>query len=90
MLGIEQDAARVDSGAQMLAQTHLSEPISLRHVSDTQTLPLPSASMEFILANAVFEHIAQPRVAYVRELWRVLAPGGSLLINETPNKIPAS
>lgn len=86
VLGVEPDRDRVDMGIRMLAQAGLNDRISLRHVPDTRTLPLPSASVEFILANAVFEHIPQPRDAYIRELWRVLAPHGVLLINETPNK----
>ncbi|HEY7089659.1 MAG TPA: class I SAM-dependent methyltransferase [Tepidisphaeraceae bacterium] len=90
VVGVEPDAARVKSGTEMLARVALADRISLRTVSDTRDLPLEAASFDFILANAVFEHIPQPRDAYVRELWRVLAPGGALLINETPNKyLPA-
>jgi len=39
-----------------------------------------------VLVNAVLEHIPQPRGAHIREIWRVLRPGGHLLVNETPNK----
>jgi SAM-dependent methyltransferase len=59
---------------------------TLHHTPDTSKLPFTSASMDLVIANAVFEHIPQPRDAYLRECWRLLRPGGHLIINETPNK----
>src|SRR2546430_11162493 len=46
---------------------------------------MPRRSL-LVLVNAVFGHIPQPRDAHIREIWRVLAPRGKLLVNETPNK----
>jgi SAM-dependent methyltransferase len=45
-----------------------------------------SERFDTVIANAVLEHIPQPRGAYIAELWRVLKSGGHLIINETPNK----
>jgi len=60
------------------------------HFEDTRHLSAGDATFGFILANAVFEHIPPPRTAYIRELRRVLAPGGILMVRETPNKyLPA-
>lgn len=88
--GVEPDADRVERGARWMASLGLSDQVKLSYVKDTRKLDAPDASFGFILANAVFEHIPQPRAEYVRELWRVLAPRGTLLINETPNKyLPA-
>jgi SAM-dependent methyltransferase len=50
------------------------------------SIPFGEESFDTVLANAVFEHIPQPRGAYIRECWRVLKRGGHFVINETPNK----
>lgn len=84
--GVEPEMWRVKKGIHFMSELGLSDRVMLSHVEDTRRLDSPDATFGFILANAVFEHIPQPRTAYVRELWRVLAPGGTLLINETPNK----
>jgi SAM-dependent methyltransferase len=49
-------------------------------------IPFGDACFDTVIANAVLEHIPQPRDEYIRELWRVLKSGGHLIINETPNK----
>jgi SAM-dependent methyltransferase len=86
VLGVETDAERVRDGNEMLGQAGLGSRVQLSHVADTRALPVGDLSIPFVLANAVLEHIPQPRAAYIEEVWRVLAYGGALLINETPNK----
>ena len=89
VVGAEPDEQRVVLGREMLVQSGIHN-VELHHVPNTLQLPFAGDSFGFILANAVLEHIPQSRTAYIRELWRVLAPGGVLLINETPNKyLPA-
>jgi SAM-dependent methyltransferase len=84
--GVEPDAERVEKGTRWMRQLGLSARVKLSYVDDTRKLDAPDCSFGFIVANAVFEHIPQPRTEYIRELWRLLAPGGTFLINETPNK----
>ena len=84
VVGVEPEQARVDEGLEVLAR--LGHPPTLYCVEDTRHMPFEDASFDAVLANAVFEHIPQPRDAYLREVWRVLRPGGVLIINETPNK----
>jgi ubiquinone/menaquinone biosynthesis C-methylase UbiE len=86
VFGVEPEKWRVEKGREFIDRLGLTGQIELVHVSDTSSLEVDDSSFSFILANAVFEHIPQPRDAYVRELWRVLSPGGTLLIRETPNK----
>lgn len=86
VVGVEPEEARVMKGKQVLQTLGLDKVSEIHYVADTLKLPFPDASFDFVLANAVFEHIPQPRDRYLTELWRVLAPGGHLLINETPNK----
>ncbi|BES69343.1 hypothetical protein RE428_03610 [Marinobacter nanhaiticus D15-8W] len=86
VVGVEPDASRVEQAPPLVAKAAPGAEVSFHHTPDTTALPFKDGEFTFILANAVFEHIPQPRDAFVRELWRVLAPGGYLLINETPNK----
>lgn len=88
--GVEPEAWRVEKGGEFMSRLGLADRVKLVHVEDTRKLEADDASFGFILANAVLEHIPQPRTAYIRELWRLLAPGGALLVRETPNKyLPA-
>jgi len=84
--GVEPDPKRVERGRHVLEATGWSRAATVQHVADTRRLPFPDASFDVVLANAVFEHIPQPRHEYLREVWRLLKPGGLLIINETPNK----
>jgi len=86
VVGIEPEEPRVERGQAILSNTGSADRARILHVGDTAHLPFADGSFEFVLANAVFEHIPQPRDRYIREVWRVLAPGGHFLLNETPNK----
>jgi 2-polyprenyl-3-methyl-5-hydroxy-6-metoxy-1,4-benzoquinol methylase len=81
LTGIEPDMKRVDQGNQLLAGTG-----TIHYVADTRQLPFSDGQFDTVLVNAVFEHIPQPREAWIREAWRMVAPGGHMIVNETPNK----
>lgn len=49
-----------------------------------EAIPYPSGVFDFVIANNVMEHIADPHGVY-REVCRVLKPGGRFLF-KTPNK----
>jgi ubiquinone/menaquinone biosynthesis C-methylase UbiE len=84
--GVEPEEWRVEKGTEFMSKLGIADRVHLSHVRNTKKLDAEDSAFSFILVNAVFEHIPQPRDDYVRELWRVLAPGGSILIRETPNK----
>jgi SAM-dependent methyltransferase len=86
VVGVEPNRFWVDSGLDLLAGSPYATRASLQHVPDTRSLPFESEHFDVVLVNAVLEHIPQPRDPYLREIWRVLAPGGYLIVNETPNK----
>lgn len=64
-----------------------SAQVAFACIAPGQPLPFAAASFDAVLCNAVFEHVPPAqRPAMVRELWRLLRPGGYLLIHETPNR----
>jgi SAM-dependent methyltransferase len=86
VVGVEPGAEWVRAGERILAAGRFGSRARLLHVPDTRLLPFTNASFDLVLVNAVLEHIPQPRADYIREIWRVLRPGGYLMVNETPNK----
>jgi SAM-dependent methyltransferase len=83
---VEPDLSRVEKGSTVIAETAPGAKISLLHTADTSALPFADNEFSFVLANGVIEHIPQPRDLYIRELWRLIMPGGHLMVTETPNK----
>lgn len=51
----------------------------LDHVCDIASIPEPDGAFDAILCTEVLEHVADP-VAAIRELARLTAPGGALLL----------
>lgn len=49
------------------------------YVSDITAIPMPDASFDVVLCTEVLEHLPRP-IEALKELSRVLAPGGKLLI----------
>lgn len=90
VVGVDLFQDRIAEGRQFLQETGYADRITLAHVEDTRDVPYPDGSFDVVLCNALFEHIPQPRDAWIKEVWRLVAPGGVLLVNETPNKyLPA-
>ena len=66
----------------------LPEEIDFRPIDfDSVRLPLADASVDAAVAVEVIEHLENPR-AFVRELARVVKPGGTVLVS-TPNQLSA-
>lgn len=86
VVGVEPSPVRIAQGLELVAKAAPGAKVSLICTPDTTALPFEAGEFAFILANGVLEHIPQPRTAYIRELWRVLASRGHLMISETPNK----
>lgn len=74
--GIDIDLERVAEGAQTLPNLA---------VSAAEALPFPDASFDVVLFHEVLEHVQSDRQA-IREAWRVLTPGGRIIIF-VPNRL---
>jgi len=86
--GVEPDAQLAQAAALRVVEDGLEQTARVLHVPDTSHLPFPDEAFEICVCNAVMEHIApRARGGYVREIWRVLQPGGYLYITETPNRL---
>jgi ubiquinone/menaquinone biosynthesis C-methylase UbiE len=52
-------------------------------------LPAPDASADMVCAFSVFTHVGEPVItAYLREAWRVLKPGGTLVFTFLDPAVP--
>lgn len=74
--GIDIDYERVAEGAQTLPNLA---------VSAAEALPFPADAFDIVLFHEVLEHVGDDRLA-VREAWRVLTPGGRIVIF-VPNRL---
>jgi SAM-dependent methyltransferase len=78
------DAQGVDVNAALIAESHRwYGDIPVRQVTGT-ALPFPDGAFDIVMSFDVFEHIPDSD-AHLREVRRVLRPGGSYLL-QTPNK----
>ena len=73
--GVDVDPARVAEASRSLPNIR---------VGSAEQLPYPDGHFDVILANEVFEHVGDDRAA-TREAWRVLKPGGRLVLY-VPNR----
>lgn len=84
----------LDAGAGKLSYRHLVHPLckeyksmdfhkthpELDYLSDIQSMPLENESFDTVLSAEVLEHVPDPEKA-LREIYRVLKPGGKLVIS---------
>lgn len=80
MIGKADPVVVVDLSSKMLAETRLK--IGLQPVcSHTESLPFPDESFARIIMVDAFHHVCNQGQT-VDELWRVLKPGGRIIIEE--------
>jgi 2-polyprenyl-3-methyl-5-hydroxy-6-metoxy-1,4-benzoquinol methylase len=86
--GIEPDEHLAAAAQIRVAEDAVEDSVHILHLPDTRHLPFAAGSFQVCVCNAVLEHIPPPdRGQYIREVWRVLEPGGCLYITETPNRL---
>lgn len=77
VVGFEREATLIATARQLLPALEFIEVASL------ETLPVPDASAELVMTFTVLQHMPDPEAeAVIREMARVLAPGGHVLVVE--------
>jgi len=70
-----------DAGTRLAAERGVRNVAFL--VADGTWLPFGDGSFDLVLSHAVIEHVADA-ARYLRECWRVLAPGGRMYLSTSP------
>lgn len=83
--GVEPNRGNEQVAPLWLDYCGVGELVELHFLDDTTSLPFASGTFDFVLASSVLEYIPGDRGPYLREMWRVLRPGGRLLIAGTSN-----
>ena len=86
-IGVDPEPSRIDEAiARKLANDNLSnrQPDAVQYHCCAEDFPLPDASVDGALLNEVLEHVGD-EMATLREIWRVLRPGGHLVVM-SPNR----
>jgi ubiquinone/menaquinone biosynthesis C-methylase UbiE len=86
IVALDFSTVAVSKGSQFARGARLASPRF--GVADIERLPHPDATFDTVFSFETIEHVPHPRAA-VRELTRVLKPGGRLFLS-TPNYMNAS
>jgi SAM-dependent methyltransferase len=85
----------VDPGLLSVAESRLGDFFpgrfslqQIEYIDGTYRMPLDDGRFDIVWAHAVLEHVHPRQRRFVlRELWRVLRPGGLLVVDATPNRL---
>jgi ubiquinone/menaquinone biosynthesis C-methylase UbiE len=75
--------AGVDGSGEMLAHARENNPGAVLEQADVEKLPFPDASFDYALCVEVHRYLPDP-AGCIREIGRVLKPGGVALVTATP------
>ncbi len=87
VVGIEPERSNYEAGLSRVRAHGLGHRIRLENVVDTRRLPFPDESFSLAVCSAVLQYIpdARSRGDLLREIFRVLRPGGRLAIGGMGN-----
>lgn len=81
VVGLDVNAEGVRNASALAERQNLSPQVRFQQCDVSQPLPFPDASFDAAYSNDVFCHIPG-RLALLRELWRVLKPGGRMIFSD--------
>lgn len=88
VVGIDIDEHRLSVAKLRVRDYSFTDKIELNLLSDASRLPFENDTFDVVLCQGVIEHIDyRERKEWIKEMWRVVTPGGYLLILETPNRL---
>ena len=87
VVGVELRADCVQAAREIAAFYGVSERATFHHSPDSGNLPANLGRFDFVLMSAVYEHLLpKERAALLPQLWESLEPGGTLFLNQTPQR----
>jgi 2-polyprenyl-3-methyl-5-hydroxy-6-metoxy-1,4-benzoquinol methylase len=87
VISVDPDGPSIHAGRLRARDSQVGDSVSFCHVRETDRLPFPDGTFDTVLCYQVLEHIPPPeRVTHVQEMWRVIRPGGHLLVS-VPNRL---
>ncbi|APR79976.1 Methyltransferase type 11 [Minicystis rosea] len=85
---VEPDPEWIEIARANAARYGVGRRIQFAHVPDTRRLPFADSAFEAVVCNSVLEYVAaSARAAVLREIDRVLAPGGVVAVLGTSNRL---
>lgn len=80
VVGIDLAGHMLDLGAAHVRRSHLASRLRLER-EDAKKLRYAAASFDAVVSNTIVHHIPEP-TEVLREMWRVLRPGGLLFVRD--------
>ena len=74
------EATGVDYSAELVSRLRESYPLSRWIQGDIRKMPVPDKSFDAVVSWGVIEHDEAGPIAALREFWRVLRPGGMIIV----------
>jgi SAM-dependent methyltransferase len=81
VIGLDVNGEGVRNASALAERQNLSKQVRFQQCDVSQPLPFADASFDAVYANDVFCHIPG-RLALLKELWRVLKPGGRMIFSD--------